>query len=98
MTVEQNITKCCIQYNIENYSINPDGSIDVDGDVNLQKMDLDQLPLKFKNVSGNFNCKNNKLTTLTGSPKSVGGNFNCSINYLVSLVDGPLKVQGNKIV
>lgn len=93
--IEKKIKKKCIQYKIENYSINPDGSIDVAGDVDLQQMNLDQLPLKFNIGSGNFYCKNNKLTTLTGSPISVGGDFNCSINHLVSLADGPLKVKGN---
>jgi len=30
-----NIYRICEEYGIKNYTINPDGSIDVDGDVNL---------------------------------------------------------------
>jgi hypothetical protein len=95
--IEKKIKKKCIQYKIENYTINPDGSIDVAGDVNLQQMKLAKLPLKFNKVSGNFYCQNNKLSSLAGSPISVGGDFNCSINHLVSLMDSPLKVNGNYI-
>ena len=92
---EIDIKNICSHHKIENYSINPDGSIDVAGDVNLQQMNLDQLPLKFNKVSGNFYCQNNKLSSLVGSPVSVGADFNCSINHLVSLEDGPLKVKGS---
>lgn len=95
--IEKKIKKTCIQYKIENYTINPDRSINVDGDVDLQQMKLAKLPLKFNKVSGNFYCQNNKLSSLVGSPVSVGGDFNCSINHLVSLEDGPLKVKDSYI-
>ena len=42
---EQEIHDICKKYNIENYTINSDGSIDVDGNVNLSKMNLTELPL-----------------------------------------------------
>ena len=89
------IIQICNKYNIQNYSINSDGSIDVDGDVDIQQMKLTKLPLKFNSVSGNFYCQINKLISLTGSPVSVGGNFNCSINNLTSLIESPLKIGGN---
>jgi hypothetical protein len=95
--IEKKIKKTCIQYKIENYTINPDRSINVDGDVDLQQMKLAKLPLKFNKVSGNFYAQNNKLSSLVGSPVSVGGDFNCSINHLVSLEDGPLKVKDSYI-
>lgn len=95
--IEKKIKKTCLKYQIENYTINPDGSVDVAGDVDLQQMKLAKLPLKFNKVSGNFYIQNNKLSSLAGSPISVGGDFNCSINHLVSLMDSPLKVNGNYI-
>lgn len=91
------ISTICKQYDIVNWHFNSDGSINVDGDVDLQQMKLAKLPLKFNKVSGNFYCQNNKLSSLAGSPISVGGDFNCSINHLVSLMDSPLKVNGNYI-
>ena len=41
------IDSICKKYNITNYTINSDGSIDVDGDVNLSNRGLTKLPLKF---------------------------------------------------
>lgn len=89
---EISIREICADYDIRNYTINDDGSIDVDGDVNLSERGLDELPLKFNKVYGNFNCYSNKLISLEGCPKFVGHNFNCSDNKLTSLKYGPEKV------
>ena len=83
------ISLICEQYNIINYTVNPDGSIDVDGDVDLSFNDLTELPLRFNKVTGNFNCGVNNLTSLKGSPKWVGGYFSCSYNRLHSLEFSP---------
>ena len=83
------ISLICEQYNIINYTVNPDGSIDVDGDVDLSFNDLIELPLRFNKVTGNFNCVVNNLTSLKGSPKWVGGYFSCSYNRLPSLEFSP---------
>jgi hypothetical protein len=93
----------CKKFHIENYTINKDGSIDVDGDVNLQGLDMIQfgigkiskLPLKFGKVGGHFNCRSNKLESLEGSPTSLGGHFNCSSNRLMSLEGSPTSVGGD---
>lgn len=83
------ITEICKKYQIENYSINPDGSIDVDGNVDLFSRNLAILPLKFGRVMGDFNVQNNLLSTLYGAPVAVGGNFNCYHNRLTSLIGSP---------
>jgi hypothetical protein len=83
------ISLICEKYNIINYTINPDGSIDVDGRVDLSFNGLTELPLIFNKVSGNFNCSYNQLTTLKGSPRWVGSNFNCYNNQLTSLEFSP---------
>jgi hypothetical protein len=85
----------CKKYDITNYTINPDGSIDVNVDVNLNNRSLTKLPLNFRNVSGNFYCRFGKLTSLEGAPRSVGGNFSCRDNKLTSLVGSPRSVGGN---
>ena len=72
------IEEICELYDIRNYTINDDGTVDVDNQVYLVGNALTKLPLKFGNVSGYFNCSNNELTTLEGSPKSVGGYFDSS--------------------
>ena len=63
------IHSVCKKYDIKNYTINDDYSLDVIGNVNLNWFSLPQIPLKFNIVSGNFSCSNNKLTTLEGCPK-----------------------------
>ena len=50
------IDDICKKYKITNYIINPDKTIDVDGDVTLSFSYLSKLPLKFNKVSGNFLC------------------------------------------
>ncbi len=81
----QEIIDICTKYGIENYIINPDGSIDVDGDVYLSYTELTELPLKFNRVCGDFSCTANELTSLEGSPNYVGGYFDCYWNPLESL-------------
>ena len=86
-----NIDSICKKFSIENYTINPDGSIDVDGnlyldlDVYPSGKKLDRFPLKFRKVNGNVDCSNNNLTSLEGCPQEVGEHFNCERNNLTSL-------------
>lgn len=100
---EADIHRLCDKYFIRDYKINPDMSIDVNGDVRMINRDLTELPLTFNNVYGNFNCYINKLTTLKGSPKYVGDAFKVYSNNLTSLeyspetVEGGFYVSGNKL-
>ena len=92
---EQEINDICKKYNIENYTINPDGSIDVDGSVYISGYRLSKLPLKFNRIRYNFYCGNNLLTTFENFPIEVGFNFNCSYNLITSLKGCPKYVGGN---
>ena len=89
------IVDICKQYNISNYVVNTDGSIDVDNFVNLFNIGLSKLPLKFNKVNGYFNCSCNNLTTLEGSPKELNGGFFCYDNKLTSLEGSPKEVNGD---
>ncbi|MCK9472044.1 MAG: hypothetical protein M0Q88_09875 [Bacilli bacterium] len=89
------IEAICKKYNIKNYIINEDGSIDVNRNVNLSGKNLIVLPLKFRNVSGNFSCYDNQLTSLVGSPQNVGGGFDCGNNQSTSLEGAPQSIGGN---
>jgi len=88
------IHEICKQYRIYNYTINNDGSIDVDGHVSLGSQYLEKIPIKF-NVVKSFNCFANKLTSLEGSPVEVNGNFNCYENKLTSLQYAPKIIIGS---
>ena len=85
----KSLIEICKKYDIENYTINDDGSIDVDGEVELYGHQLTELPLTFNRVTGDFHCHFNGLTTLKGSPRWVGGRFSCRINRLTSLEFSP---------
>jgi hypothetical protein len=94
-TTRDEVIEVCKKYDIENYTINDDLSIDVDGSVYLEKEKLEYLPLKFNYVSGDFSCYDNKLKSLEGCPQTVGGRFNCYFNELVSLEGSPQTVDGD---
>ena len=90
---EQIIHDLCREYVIENYTINEDGTLDVDGSVLISNNPhLKQLPLRFNKVSGFFNCSFNKLTSLKGSPKEVGTFFTCYDNKLNDLKYAPNRI------
>jgi hypothetical protein len=93
---EQEIKDLCSEYEIRNYQIRDDGSIDVNGFVNLyKKLDNPKLPLNFSEVNGVFNCGGNKLTTLEGCPEKISNNFYCYANNLTSLEHSPKMIKGN---
>ena len=90
----EDIDQICKQYNITDYTINSDGSIDVNDSVDLNDLGLKKLPLKFNKVNGFFDCSHNNLTSLEGSPIEVNGCFDCGNNKLTTLEGSPKKVGG----
>ena len=83
---EEEIHQLCKKYEIENYTIRPDGKVDVDGDVHLQSKGLfGKLPIRFGTVTGFFYCYDNNLKTLEGCPEEVGEDFECCKNELLTL-------------
>jgi len=87
------------QKRIGNYTVRPDGIVDVNGNVDISDMNLTKIPVKFGIVTGYFSCYNNQLTTLQGAPEEVGewygGSFDCSNNKLTSLEGCPKEVKGD---
>ena len=88
---EHEIHTICKKYEIKNYTINLDGSIDVVDSVYLNGRNLTEIPLQFNYVWGSFHCHNNKLTSLKGSPKRLLGQyFQCHHNQLTDLEYFPI--------
>ena len=94
-TTRDEVIEVCKKYDIENYTINDDLSIDVAGGVNLAYKNLEHLPLKFNYVSGNFLCRINKLKSLEGCPRTVNGSFFCNDNELKTLEGSPQTIGGD---
>lgn len=90
----KNIDAICEAYDIYDYTINNDGTVDVDGDVIISRKGLDKFPLRFRNIMGNFEFDNNNLTSLDGAPLYVSGDFYCIHNKLESLKGAP-EIVGN---
>lgn len=83
-------------YGINNYTINDDLTVDVDGNVKFENLDLEYLPVNFNKVSGVFFLYNTKLVSLKGCPREVGMTFYCIGNgNLESLKYSPVKVGGD---
>jgi len=96
---QDTIIQFCKHNNIIDYSINADGSIDVNGSVSLDFMspNVTVLPIVFNSVSMNFACSDGGLTTMQGFPKIVGRDFLCNNNTIDSMEGGPHTVNGNYI-
>jgi len=92
---KKEIREICKQYYIKNYTINLDGSIDVNQSVNLNSENLTKIPLKFNKINGNFYSSKNYLTSLEGCPKEVNGDFYCGYNKLTSFKYAPKIIRGN---
>jgi len=89
--IDLELLKSCVK---GTYTINDDGSIDVEGSVNLSRKKLTKIPFNFGKVSGNFRCYHNQLTSLEGSPNNVGDYFDCSNNKLTTLDGVPNNIGG----
>ncbi len=90
---EEDIQAICKKYGIENYTINNDGSIDVNDDVNLSYKNLSEIPVKFNRVQGYFDCGFNILTSLKGSPNYVDS-FSCYENNILTFEGAPDYIGG----
>src|SRR5574344_2581190 len=89
------IDKICRKYDIKNYTINSDNSVDVDGNVYLWDKKLTSIPLNFNIVNGYFECGYNYLTSLKGCPVRVSNEFSCYNNQLTSLQYSPQYMEND---
>jgi hypothetical protein len=84
------------KYDIRNYIINDDLTIDVNEDVNLIRYPEEKLPeyIRFRKVREDFSIsKSPELDSLEGCPEEVGGSFWCNgCPKLKSLERCPKKV------
>jgi hypothetical protein len=81
-------------HGIENYTINRDRSVDVDGDVELGYSGIKEFPFKFGRINGNFDCEFSSLSSLLNCPDVVTGGFNCQKNDITSLEHFPKEIGG----
>ena len=92
------IEEWLINIGIDDYVINKDLTVDVNGNVDISSditnVNLLAIPIQFNTIEGDFNCDYNILTSLKGCPKIVNGNFYCHYNKLTSLEGCPEIING----
>ena len=96
-SLKAEIENWCEEMEIENYTINSKGEIDVSKSVYLSKTEFKELPYKFGKVDGCFDLEDNKnLISLKNCPNEVEGYFSCSFcPQLDSLKGCPKEVGGH---
>lgn len=70
---------------VENYSINSDLTVDVDGDVHLDDNLLTELPVQFGKVDGFFSVDDNLLSSMKGFPKEINYSLYIANNRLTEI-------------
>ena len=94
---DQEIKSWCEEMDIENYTINSQGEIDVDGNVDLSYKEFEELPYKFGTVTGYFSleeCKN--LISLENCPNHVNYSFDIDGCIQLDSLEGcPEEVDDN---
>ena len=95
-SLKSDIESWCEEMGIQNYTINSQGEIDVDGSVNLDDTRFKKLPYKFGRVNGYFSINSLNLTSLENCPYYVSQHFSCSFcPQLNSLKECPKKIGGD---
>lgn len=91
------IHEFCMNYNISKYTLNPDGSIDVDGDVEFVSLpnNMKHFPFEFNTVKGDFKIIDSGITSMINFPKVVMGNVEVLHNELTSLEGCPQLINGD---
>ena len=88
-SIKADIEAWCDKMGIENYTINSKGEIDVNGDVDLDNENFEELPYKFGEVKGFFGldgCKN--LISLKNCPNIIRRTFHCNRNTNLVTLEG----------
>ena len=96
-SLKADVEAWCEEMGIEDYTINSQGEIDVDGGVFLNGKDFKELPYKFGTVTDYFKISyNSNLISLKNCPYHVGTSFDIDgCSQLSSLEGCPKKVDYN---
>lgn len=92
------IDSICKKYNLENYTINSDGSVDVDGDVDLRGIGFWNYFYGERKLRIPRGEKVESKWTLNKLPlkfRYVSGDFDCRFNNLSDLKGCPIKIEGS---
>ena len=82
-------------WNIKNYTINKDLTIDVNDTVNMVYQQIEKLPyyIQFGIIKGSFFCNNCGLITFKGMPHTIKGILGCAGNKIKTLKYMPKEIE-----
>jgi len=93
---KQEIENWLNKMKIENFIINNDLTVDVDGDVDISDKKLIEIPVQFNEIKGWFSCSDNKiLQSLKGCPQIGITYFWCNRCDLRDLKGAPKEIKGD---
>lgn len=89
------IAKWLNDHEVKQFVINSDSTVSINGPLSLDGKELEEIPVKFKEVRGSIDVSSNKLKRIDWAPDHVQGDFDIWDNDLVTLEGGPTKVEGS---
>jgi len=92
--IKRQIKEWLYKYNIYEFTLNEDLSIDTIDSVDISGNKIGEFPsyIQFNEVGGDFDCSECALTSLRGCPRIVK-TFTCQWNLITSLIGGPSTVS-----
>lgn len=88
----------CEEFNIKNYYINDDYSINVYQNVVLDNFIGDELPIKFNKVIGYFSCSKSNIKSFKNFPNFIEYNIYFQGNIIENFQGFPKTVKGRIVL
>ena len=88
----------CEEFNIKNYYINEDYSINVYQNVVLDNFIGDELPIKFNKVIGYFSCNKSNIKSFKNFPNLIELSFYFQSNTIENFHGFPKTVKGRTVL
>lgn len=88
----------CEEFNIKNYYINDDYSINVYQNVVLDNFIGDELPIKFNKVIGYFSCNKSNIKSFKNFPNFIEYNIYFQGNIIENFQGFPKTVKGRIVL
>ena len=100
---EASIREWLDKYEVKDYTINGDFTVSVNGPLALDNKGIEEIPVKFSEITGSIDVTTNRLKRIDWAPAKVNGDFDAWDNEIETLVGGPTEVEmtmdvdGNKL-
>ncbi len=94
-SLKAKISKWLKDHDVENYVINDDDTVSVNGDIELINLQYKRLPVTFKEITGNVTIVASRLETLAGLPQTINGDLEMNKVKVLDWTGCPAIVKGS---